>query len=201
MGLLLCAQHGRGQGGASPLGDQVAGTQRTARRQAGNWSGREAGAERSGERNRGPTNRNRIRGGAGQGERAMTAKLSRPKARRRKSGGCAAKASTLTWGDLALCLKGRRREAEREVSRGRSSQPADRLGEGPNGKESETTVSLEDAMRQKSRQLELPLESRGEAPKVQRSGEAPTAANGNERSGTDRPDGSRWSSAAMPRRR
>jgi hypothetical protein len=30
---------------------------------------------------------------------------------------------SLTWGDLALCLKGRRREAEREVSRGRSSQP------------------------------------------------------------------------------
>ncbi len=39
-------------------------------------------------------------------------------------------------------------------------------------------------MRQKTAQAELPLESRGEAPRVQRSGEARTAANGNERSGT-----------------
>ena len=50
--------------------------------------------------------------------------------------------------------------------------------------ESETTVRLEDARRQKTGQLELPLESRGEAPRSQRSGEAPTAANGDERSGT-----------------
>jgi len=41
-------------------------------------------------------------------------------------------------------------------------------------------------MRQKTRQLVLPLESRGEAPKVQRSGEASTAASGNERPGTSR---------------
>jgi len=47
-------------------------------------------------------------------------------------------------------------------------------------------VSLEDAMRQKTRQLVLPLDSRGEAPRSQRSGEASTAANGNERPGTDR---------------
>ncbi len=47
-------------------------------------------------------------------------------------------------------------------------------------------MSLEDAMRQKTRQLVLPLESRGEAPKVQRSGEASTAASGNERPGTSR---------------
>jgi len=47
-------------------------------------------------------------------------------------------------------------------------------------------VSLEDAMRQKTRQLVLPLESRGEAPKGQRSGEASTAASGNERPGTSR---------------
>lgn len=56
--------------------------------------------------------------------------------------------------------------------------------EGPNGRESETTVSLEDAMRQKSRQLELPRGDRGEAPKEPRSGEATTAAHGDERSGT-----------------
>ncbi len=47
-------------------------------------------------------------------------------------------------------------------------------------------MSLEDAMRQKTRQLVLPLEGRGEAPKGQRSGEAATAASGNERPGTDR---------------
>ena len=35
-----------------------------------------------------------------------------------------------------------------------------------------------------SRQLELPLASRGEAPRVERSEEAPTASHGNERSGT-----------------
>jgi len=40
-------------------------------------------------------------------------------------------------------------------------------------------------MRQKTRQLELPLGGRGEAPRARRSGEAVTAANGNERSGTD----------------
>jgi group II intron reverse transcriptase/maturase len=40
-------------------------------------------------------------------------------------------------------------------------------------------------MRQKSRQRELPLEDRGEAPKVQRSGEAGRAAKGRTRSGID----------------
>ena len=57
-------------------------------------------------------------------------------------------------------------------------------GEGPNEEESETTVSLEGKEPQMSRQLELPLESRGEAPRVERSEEAPTATHGNERSGT-----------------
>jgi len=47
-------------------------------------------------------------------------------------------------------------------------------------------VSLEDAMRQKTGQLVLPLDGRGEAPRCQRSGEASTAASGNERPGTDR---------------
>jgi hypothetical protein len=39
----------------------------------------------------------------------------------RRSGDGAKKDEALTWGDLALRLKGRRREAEREVSRGGSS--------------------------------------------------------------------------------
>jgi group II intron reverse transcriptase/maturase len=41
-------------------------------------------------------------------------------------------------------------------------------------------------MRQKTKQLVLPLDGRGEAPRCQRSGEASTAASGNERPGTDR---------------
>jgi hypothetical protein len=91
-----------------------------------------------------PMNKNRIEGVAEQGERAMNREALVIKARWRRSGGCAAKECVLTWGDLALCLKGRRptevpvgrREAEREVSRGRSSR---NLGEGPNEKERQTT--------------------------------------------------------------
>ena len=54
----------------------------------------------------------------------MTAKLSRPRLRRCRSGDCAGKVEALTWGGLALRLKGRRPsrdEAEREVSRGHST--------------------------------------------------------------------------------
>lgn len=58
-------------------------------------------------------------------------------------------------------------------------------GEGPNGKESETTLRLGTAMHQMTMQMELPLENRGEAPNVRRSGEACPAARGNERSGDD----------------
>jgi hypothetical protein len=61
-----------------------------------------------------------------------------------------------------------------------------RADEGPNGRESETAVSAKDARRQKPKQLGLPLETRGEAPRDQRSGEASTLANGEERSGSDR---------------
>ncbi len=57
------------------------------------------------------------------------------------------------------------------------------VDEGPNGGKGETPVSLEGAMPQKTRQLELPLEGRGEAPRCERSVEASTATNGNERSG------------------
>ena len=48
-----------------------------------------------------------------------------------------------------------------------------------------TNVGHEGAMRQKSEQLELALEARGEAPQGQRSGEAPTTSHGDERSGGD----------------
>ena len=46
-------------------------------------------------------------------------------------------------------------------------------------------MTLEGIRRQKSEQLELVLESRGEAPHGQCSGEVPTVGNGNERSGSD----------------
>jgi RNA-directed DNA polymerase len=56
-------------------------------------------------------------------------------------------------------------------------------GEGPNGEESEALVDLGGEGLQKSRQLELALEDRGEASNVQRSVEAPTAMHDNGRSG------------------
>jgi hypothetical protein len=52
--------------------------------------------------------KNRIEGDACQGERAKNREALVIKVRRRKSGGCAAKECALTWGDLALSLKGRR---------------------------------------------------------------------------------------------
>jgi hypothetical protein len=66
-------------------------------------------------------NKNRIEGAAEQGERAKNREAPVIKAKRRKSGGCAAKECVLTWGALALRLKGRRSDTEREDSRGRSS--------------------------------------------------------------------------------
>jgi len=53
-----------------------------------------------------PMNKNRIEGAAEQGERAMSREALVIKARWRKSGGCAVKECVLTWGSLALILKG-----------------------------------------------------------------------------------------------
>ena len=71
--------------------------------------------------------------------------------------------------------------------------------EGPNGEESVTTVDLGKAMRQESRQLELPLEDRGEAPKVEGSGEAGTVAHGDELRKRASPDAG-GGRACQPRR-
>jgi len=71
-----------------------------------------------------PMDKNRIEGAAEQGERARNREALVIKAKRRRSGGCAVKECVLTWGGLALCLKGRRGDAEREVSRGHSSREA-----------------------------------------------------------------------------
>jgi hypothetical protein len=60
------------------------------------------------ERSCGPMNKNRIKGAADQGERARDREAVVTKGRRRRSGGRAVKECVLTWGDLALCLKGRR---------------------------------------------------------------------------------------------
>ena len=68
-----------------------------------------------------PMDKNRIEGAAEQGEWASNHEALVIKAKWRKSGGCAVKECALTWGDLASCLKGRRGDTEREVSRGRSS--------------------------------------------------------------------------------
>src|SRR5262245_55095186 len=78
------------------------------------------------------TNRNRIEGAPSQDERARKREILATKGDGRRSGDSAAKATTLTWGDLASRLKGRRRKAEREVSRGRSSGPRSRAGAPPN---------------------------------------------------------------------
>src|SRR5882672_1841800 len=82
---------------------------------------------------------------------------------------------------------GRSRLALERATRKRSEKSAEVVvagdGEGPNEEESETDVSLEGERPQMSRQLELPLWGRGEAPRAQRSEEAPTAANETERSG------------------
>ena len=70
--------------------------------------------------NREPMNKNLIEGNAEQSERATNREAFVTKGLRCKSGGCAVKECVLIWGDLALCLKGRRGNSEREVSRGRS---------------------------------------------------------------------------------
>ena len=52
--------------------------------------------------------KNAERGAAEQGERARNREAFVTQARRRRCGGCAMKECVLTWGDLALRLKGRR---------------------------------------------------------------------------------------------
>jgi hypothetical protein len=79
-------------------------------------------------------NKNRIEGGAEQGERANGREALVTKVRWRRSGGRAVKECVLTWGDLALCLKGRRCKSEGEVSQGRISSLT-RTDEGLNEKE------------------------------------------------------------------
>jgi hypothetical protein len=71
-------------------------------------SDREAGVKEAWSEAAGRRTGDRIRGGAEQGERAVDREAVLTKARRRRSGGRAAKVNGLTRGDLALRLKGRR---------------------------------------------------------------------------------------------
>lgn len=64
----------------------------------------------------GPMNKKRIRGDVEQGERTNDREALVAKARRRRSDGRALKVDALTWGDLALCLKGQRRLQRSEES-------------------------------------------------------------------------------------
>ena len=77
---------------------------------------------------------------------------------------------------------------ERGVSKGHIISSRD--GRRAEQKENERHIGLEDAMRQKSKQSELPLRYRGEALNDRRSVEASTAADEDERSrkGYDPPD-------------
>ena len=90
------------------------------------------------ERNRGPMYKNQIGGVAKRDEQAHGCEVPMVKARRRRFGGRAMKDNVLTWGDLASSLKGQRlqsayiRQAEREVSSGRSSKPEAEQGNSRN---------------------------------------------------------------------
>ena len=85
-------------------------------------SDREAGVKGSGERNCRPMNRNRIEGGAEQGERAGDREALVTKARRRRSGrSCREGLMFLPWGRSRLAPERATRAARpstREVSRG-----------------------------------------------------------------------------------
>ena len=76
----------------------------------------------------------------------------------------------------------------RGVSKGHNISP--RCGKRAEQKENERHIGLEDAMRQKSKQLELTLGYKGETLNDRRSVEASTAADEDERSrnGYDPPD-------------
>ena len=91
---------------------------------------REGTSEGSGERTDGPTNRNRIRGGADQGERATDREALVTKGRQRKSGGRDGQRSYLGRPRLVPERATWPRATERGVSRGRSGRG--KSDEGPN---------------------------------------------------------------------
>jgi hypothetical protein len=74
------------------------------------------------EQSREPTNRNRIQGEVAQGERAIDREALSAKGPSRRSGGCAVKVTASYLGRSRLVPERATPRAEREVSRGRSSQ-------------------------------------------------------------------------------
>jgi hypothetical protein len=99
----LSARHGRWLGGGSPLGTWSQGPERIARRRAARTALKEAASE-----THASTNRNRIGGGADQGERAIDREALATKGRWRKSGDGVGTVIVLTRGGLAESLKGQR---------------------------------------------------------------------------------------------
>src|SRR5688500_4684339 len=90
----------------------------------------------------------------------------------------------LTWGDLGPSHRAEK-SAAAIVAAGFGDGGPPR-GEGPNGEESETTMRHGTARHQMSiDQMELPLETRGEAPTGERRGEARPTAREHGRSGAD----------------
>ena len=108
-GAFLCARRGRTPGDESPPRELA--TANDVKRNCGRATDR---GEEAWTINCEPINKNRIRGAAEQGERTRSRRALVAKATRCISGGCAVKACALTRGGLALCLKGRRANTERE---------------------------------------------------------------------------------------
>ena len=140
------------------------------------------------------TYRNRIGGGADQGEWASDHEALAIKERFRRSG---TRAGTVDESYLGRSRLTSERETTRRVTR-RSEKSAEAIVaagfgargppqcEGPNSEESESTVGHDKARHQTSNdQFELPLEGKGEALRAERSGEATSAVPGDEHSGVD----------------
>jgi RNA-directed DNA polymerase len=140
----------------------------------------------------GATNRNRIGGGATQGERANDRVALATKESFRRSGARAGTANESYLGRSRPTSE--RRTSRRESWWSEKSAAAivaagfgagePPQSEGPNSEEGVSTVRYDKARHQKANeQFELPLDGWGEAPSTQRSGEATSAAQGNEHSG------------------
>lgn len=185
-----CARHGRRLAGASPAERRPSRTERSATAEGRPTVGRKRRAQLRVDAQELDVRRRRV-GRAGEEPRSSDGHGSVGVDRANR----AAKDDVHTRGDLASCLKGRRRRAEREVSRRRSSdtkpgraapEPRKTLcREGPNEEESETTVSLEGTGHQKSGQLELPHDGVDEVRGSCGGGEVHAATHGSERSGID----------------
>jgi len=99
----------------------------------------------------------------------------------RRSADRAAKDSVLTW---EISFASERATRKRNEKSAEVVVVAHHRDEGPNGEESETSVSLEGARPQKTGKPVPTSESTGEAPRVRRGVEAQSATHENERSGT-----------------